>query len=52
MSNLLKQKHTLAKLRAKLEEKKEQECWNYKGFRHLVRNCRNKEGNEERGTAP
>jgi len=52
MSNLLKQKHVLTLLRAKLEEKKEQECWDCKGFRHLAQNCRNKEGKEKRGTAP
>jgi len=52
MSNLLKQKHVLTSLRAKLEEKKEQECWDCKGFRHLAQNCRNKEGKEKRGTAP
>jgi len=52
MSNLLKQKHVLVSLRAKLEGKKEQECWNCKGFGHLVRNCRNKKEKEKRGTAP
>jgi len=50
MSNLLKQKHALTSLKAKLEEKKERECWNCKGFRHLARNCRNKKGKEKRGT--
>jgi len=52
MSDLLKQKHTLISLRAKLEEKKEQECWSCKGFGHLAQNCRNKGGKEKRGTAP
>ena len=52
MSNLLKQKHALTSLRAKLEEKKERECWSCKGFGHLAQNCRNKEGKEKRGTAP
>jgi len=52
MSNLLKQKHTLTLLRAKLEGKKEQECWSCKGFGHLVQNCRNKKGKEKRETAP
>ena len=51
MSNLLKQKHALVLLRAKLEEKKEQKCWNYKEFGHLVQNCRNKKEKKERGTA-
>jgi len=52
MSNLLKQKCALTSLRAKLEEKKERKCWNYKGFGHLAQNCRNKEGKEKRGTTP
>jgi len=52
MSNLLKQKHALTSLRAKLEEKKERECWSCKGFRHLAQNCRNKERKEKRGTTP
>ena len=52
MSNLLKQKCALTSSRAKLEEKKEQKCWNYKGFGYLAQNCRNKEGKEKRGTAP
>jgi len=30
MSNLLKEKHTLALLRARLEEKREREYWSYK----------------------
>jgi len=51
MSNLLKEKHALTSLRAKLEEKKEQECWSCKGFGHLAQNCRNKEEKEERGVA-
>jgi len=40
MSNLLKEKHALASLRAKLEERKERECWSYKKFGHLAQNCR------------
>jgi len=52
MSNLLKQKHVLTSLRAKLEGKKERECWGCKGFRHLAQNCRNKKGKEKRETAP
>jgi len=43
MSNLLKEKCTLTLLRAKLEEKREREYWNCKGFRHLAYNCRSKE---------
>jgi len=52
MSNLLKQKCALTSLRAKLEGKKEQECWSCKGLRHLAQNCRNKKGKEKRGTTP
>jgi len=52
MSNLLKQKHALTLLRAKLEGKKKRECWSYKGFRYLAQNCRNKKGKEKRGATP
>jgi len=52
MSNLLKQKHALTSLRAKLEGKKEQECWSYKGFGHLAQNCRNKEEKKKKETTP
>jgi len=45
MSNLLKEKHTLALLRVRLEEKRKKECWSCKGFRHLAQNCKKqKEG--------
>jgi len=43
MSNLLKEKCTLALLRAKLEGKRGREYWNCKGFKHLACNCRSKE---------
>jgi len=49
MSSLLKQKHALTSLRAKLEGKREQECWSCKGFGYLAQNCRNKKGKEKRG---
>jgi len=42
MNNLLNQKHTLAKLRAELERRRERICQCCKRFRHLVYNCRNK----------
>jgi len=42
MSNLLNQKHTLAKLRAELEGKRERICQCCKRFGHLACNCRNK----------
>ena len=52
MSNLLKQKHALTTLRAKLEGKREQEYWSCKEFGYLAQNCRNKEGKEKKGTTP
>jgi len=45
MSNLLNEKHALAKLRAELEGRRGKLCRSCKGFRHLVQNCRN--GKEE-----
>jgi len=45
LSNLLREKRALAKLRVELEGRKGKLCRSYKGFRHLARNCRNK--NEE-----
>jgi len=47
MSNLLKQKHSLAKLREKLEEKERKLYQCCKKFRHLAYNYRNVK--EERG---
>jgi len=43
MSNLLKEKHALTSLRAKLEGRQERECWKYRGFRHQAQHCRKKE---------
>ena len=40
MSNLLKEKHTLTSLRARLEEKREREYWSCKGFGYLAQNCK------------
>jgi len=48
MSNLLKEKHSLAKLREELEERREKLCFGCKGFGHLARNCR-KEKETEKG---
>jgi len=48
MSNLLNEKHALAKLRAELEGRKGKLCRCCKKFGHLARNCRNKE-REEKG---
>ena len=42
MSGLFNQKHTLAKLRAELEGKRERMCQCYNRLRHLACNCRNK----------
>jgi len=49
MSNLLNEKRALAKLRAKLEDRKGKLCRGCKKFGHLARNCRNRKG-EEKGT--
>jgi len=48
MSNLLKEKHTLASLRAKLEGKRERECWSCKAFGHLAQNCRKQKEKKEK----
>jgi len=45
MSNLLREKHALAKLRVELEGRRGKLCRCCKGFGHLAQNCRNK--NEE-----
>jgi len=49
MSNLLNEKHALAKLRAELEGRKGKLCRCCKKFGHLAQNCRNRKG-EEKGT--
>jgi len=46
MSDLLKEKHALASLRAKLEKKKKRECWSCKGFRHLAQKRRRRRGKQ------
>jgi len=43
MSNLLKEKHALTSLRAKLEGKQARVCWKYRGFRHQAQHCRRRE---------
>jgi len=48
MSNLLKEKRALAKIRAELEGRKGRLCRCCKEFGHLARNCRNKR-REEKG---
>jgi len=51
MSNLLKEKCALTSLRAKLEGKRERECWKCRGFRHQAQHCR-KEEKEKRKLTP
>ena len=46
LSNLLREKRALAKLREELEERKGKLCRSYKGFGHLARNCRNRKERE------
>jgi len=48
MSNLLKEKHALALLRAKLKGRLEKLCYGYKKFGHLACNYRNKREGEKR----
>jgi len=43
MSNLLKEKHALASLRAKLEGRQERECWKCRGFGHQAQHYRKEE---------
>jgi len=52
MSNLLKEKHALAKLRAELEERQEKLCYGCKKFRYLVYNCRNRREGEKKTLIP
>jgi len=48
MSNLLKKKCALTKLREELEGRKGKMCRSCKEFRHLAHNCRNKRKGEKR----
>jgi len=50
LSNLLREKCALAKLRVELEGRKGKLCRSCKGFGHLARNCR-KRKEEEKGVA-
>jgi len=47
LSNLLREKHALAKLRVELEGRKRKLCRSCKGFGHLARNCRNRKEGEK-----
>jgi len=49
MSNLLKEKCSLAKLREELEGRRGKLYLSCKGFRHLAHNCRNKREEEREG---
>jgi len=52
MSNLLKEKHALAKLRAELEGRKGKLCRCCKKSGHLARNCRNRREGEKGAEIP
>ena len=52
MSNLLKKKCSLAKLREELEGRKGKLCFSCKGFGYLAHNCRNKREEEKRTVVP
>jgi len=52
MSNLLKEKHSLTKLREELEERRGKLCFSCKGFRHLAQNCRKQKETEKGVTIP
>jgi len=52
LSNLLRGKHTLAKLRVELERRKGKLCRSCKGFGHLAQNCRKRKEGEKRAEMP
>jgi len=52
MSNLLREKRALAKLRVELERRREKLCQCCRKFRHLARNCRNKREGEKETAIP
>jgi len=52
LSNPLREKRTLAKLRVELKGKRGKLCRYCKEFGYLVRNCRNKEEREKRTVVP
>jgi len=52
MSNLLRAKCSLAKLREELEGRKGKLCRCCKRFRHLARNCRNKKERKKGAIVP
>jgi len=52
LSNLLREKCALAKLRVELEERKGKLCRSCKGSGHLARNCRNRKEGEKGAEMP
>jgi len=52
MSNLLKEKYALAKLKEELKERKRKLCRSCKGFGYLVCNCKNKKEGEKGTVIP
>jgi len=52
MSNLLKEKHSLAKLREELEGRGGKLCFGCKEFGHLARNCRKQKETGKGATMP
>jgi len=52
MSNLLKEKRSLAKLREELERRKRKMCRSCKGFGYLAHNCKNKKKGEKGTIVP
>jgi len=52
LSNLLREKCTLAKLRIELEGRKGKLCRSYREFRYLVQNCKNKRKGEKGVATP
>jgi len=51
MSDMLNQKHVLAKLRAELEGREGRICRKYGKFRHLARKCRSEKGQKKKTIA-
>jgi len=52
LSNLLREKCALTKLRVELEGRKEKLCRSCKGFGHLAQNCRNRRREKKETVVP
>jgi len=52
LSNLLREKRALTKLRVELEGRKGKLCRNCRGFGHLAQNCRKEKKEEKRVATP